>query len=208
MTKIALFASKNQIEDIYSHEVKKAKYKKKRVKKGTLASIIKDVLEEKNLTGQVITTAAIKKRFTRKKIAVFNKQGNISPLVSIDPKIVDIIVHMAQICQCVTPSQGINLVNSVIQRTESQKDIIEWNMRNSYSTDKEALGKVGTGYWHTFIKCQGHNLCSKKGQKFELDRSSWSTYATFNHMHSKIFEEMEDAGVAERVPEHVWTDRE
>ena len=58
------------------------------------------------------------------------------------------------------------------------------------------------------MKCQGHNLCSKKGQKFELDRSSWSTYTNFNHMYSKIVEEMEDSGVAERLPEPVWMDRE
>ena len=58
------------------------------------------------------------------------------------------------------------------------------------------------------MKRQGHNLCSKKGQKFELDRSSWSTYTNFNHMYSKIVEEMEDAGVAKRLPEPVWMDRE
>ena len=95
----------------------------------------------------------------------------------------------------------------MIQGTESQKALIEWKRRKAFSTDKEALGKVGAGYWHNFIKRQGHNLCSKKGQKFELDRSSWSTYTNFNHMYSKIVEEMEVAGIAECLPELVWTDR-
>ena len=58
------------------------------------------------------------------------------------------------------------------------------------------------------MKHQVHNLCSKKGQTFELDRSLWSTYANFNHMYSKIVEEMEDAGVAESLPKPVWMDCE
>ena len=174
LTEIALSAAKNQIADIYSLVEKKAKHKKKIVKKGIMASIIKKVLEEKNLTGQVITTESIKKRITRNNLLVFNKQGQISPLLPLEPKIVDIIVHMSRICQCLTPSQGLNLVNSVIKGTETQKALIKWKRINSCSTNEEALGQVGSGYWRNFIKRHGHNLCSKKGQKFELDRSSWS----------------------------------
>ena len=139
---------------------------------------------------------------------MINMQGQVSPLAYIEQKIVDIVVRMARIRQYLTPSQGLNIVNCVIQGTERQKALIEWKRSNLCSTDEEALGKVGIGYWHNFIKLKGHNRCWKTGQTFELDRSSWSTYSNFNYMYSKIVKDMEDAGVAEHLPESVWMDCE
>ena len=57
-------------------------------------------------------------------------------------------------------------------------------------------GTVGKGYWHQFMKQNGHLLVSKKGKKIELNHSSWSTYGNFKQMYECVAEEMEDAGVA------------
>ena len=50
-------------------------------------------------------------------------------------------------------------------------------------------------------------MVSKKGKKFELDRSSWSTYGNFKQMYECVAEEMEDAGVAVRRSAPVWMNR-
>jgi galactokinase/mevalonate kinase-like predicted kinase len=37
---------------------------------------------------------------------------------------------------------------------------------------------------------------SKKGRKYDLDRSSWTKYKKFKNMYSAIEEEMVEAGIA------------
>ena len=68
---IAVLAAKNQIADLYYVEVKKAGKQKRRVKKGTMADIVKKVMKENNIEGQTISTSAIKKRLTRNKLVCF-----------------------------------------------------------------------------------------------------------------------------------------
>ena len=46
------------------------------------------------------------------------------------------------------------------------------------------------------------------GQKYELDQSSWSTYAKFVDTYKHNYLEMVDAGVAELVASPEWQDKE
>ena len=41
-----------------------------------------------------------------------------------------------------------------------------------------------------------------------MDRQSWTTYANLNSMYSHVEDEMVDAGVAEKLPEPAWLDKE
>ena len=62
---IVVMAAKNQIADLYYVEVKKAGKKKKRVKKGTMAEIMKKLMKENNIEGQTISTSAIKNAYQK-----------------------------------------------------------------------------------------------------------------------------------------------
>ena len=53
-----------------------------------------------------------------------------------------------------------------------------------------------------------HRIISSKGQKYELNRSNWTTYQNFSQMYKVIEEELIKAGVAVRLPEPVWMDAE
>jgi len=48
---------------------------------------------------------------------------------------------------------------------------------------------------------------SKRGVKYVLDRSVWSTYRNFDDIYSHIYDEVEDAEVATRLDESVWVNR-
>ena len=72
-----------------------------------------------------------------------------------------------------TPSQGIELVNSMIEETETQKELIELKKRNSHvPIDSSLLGRVGRGYWNGFMRRNEDKSVSRHGQKYELDRAS------------------------------------
>ena len=79
--------------------------------------------------------------------------------------------------------------------TALSEDLVTWKKKHSYGGD----GHVGIGYWQVFLKRNSHLICSKRGQKYELDRDKWTTYANFSQIYEHIYEYMEEAGVAARL---------
>ena len=61
-------------------------------------------------------------------------------------------------------------------------------------------------YWLTFTRRSGDKTCTKKGQKYELDRATWSTYANFEQMYDQIYDMMVEAGVAVKKDYPEWMD--
>ena len=129
--------------------------------------------------------------------------GIKSPLLALEPTIVSIIIQMARIRQCLTPSRGIRLVNALIDGTQHQKEFTDWKAKHC----SDVKGSVGRGYWRGFMKRNGHLICSKRGAKYELDRASWSTYANFLDMYVHVISEMVNAGLAIELDSPVWMDR-
>ena len=75
---------------------------------------------------------------------------------------------MCKICQYLTPTQGISLVNSMIEDTDNQKDLIAFKEKYSH---KSSLGTIGNGYWTGFMNHNRGKVSSSRGQKYELDRA-------------------------------------
>ena len=134
---------------------------------------------------------------TKREKIMCDHRGHTSPLLSIEKAAVATIIQMCRIRQSLSASQGVALVNSLIEGGEEQKKLVEWKIKNSHtSLDFTILSHVGPGYWHGFMKRNGHLIESKRGHKYELDRSSWTTYANFDDMYKHNYREMVDAGVA------------
>ena len=72
----------------------------------------------------------------------------MSPLADIEPLIVGIILQMARIRQCLTPSKGLALINSIIEGTSVQEKLKKWKEKNT----PNCVGTVGKGYWRLFLK--------------------------------------------------------
>ena len=115
----------------------------------------------------------------------------------------DIIIQMARIRQSLSPSKGLKLVNDMIEGTELQEDLVKWKEIHTSNSS----GTVVKKYWGNFMRRHGDIIRSKRGQKYSLDRSNWSTYANFKDMYDHNIEEMEEAGVAKRRDIPVWMDR-
>ena len=59
------------------------------------------------------------------------------------------------------------------------------------------------------MKRNKYRLVSKRGQKYLLDRQNWTTYHNFLHLYKHTYyEEMVSTGVAERLDEDTWMDKD
>ena len=169
-----------------------------------LVRIINEVKEKRGIIVK-ISPSAIRRRVDRKSLQCHHLAGGqVSPLAKIEPTILGIIIQMARMRQCLTPSRGLSLINSLIKDTPIQGELVAWKATNTPNTS----GVVGRGYWRSFLKRNKNKIVSKRGQKYELNRQNWTTYANFVHMYNSIIDEMVEAGVAERLDEPVWMDRD
>ena len=107
---------------------------------------------------------------------------------------------MARIWQCLNPSKGLQLDNSLIKGTKIQEELVEWKKRNT----PDNTGALGIGYLHGFLRRNRTKLVSRRGQKYELNRQNWTTFANFRYMVSHTMSEMVDDGVAVKLDEQEW----
>ena len=73
--------------------------------------------------------------------------------------------------------------------------MVEWKRKCLFGND----GTICIGYWKAFKKRNAHLICSKRGQKYELDRDKWTTYANFVQMYDHVYEALEDMNLAEKL---------
>ena len=96
------------------------KQKKDRVGKGTLVAIINEV-KKAHKVDQNNSPETIRKRVQMNSLENCHLTGGqVSPLEQIDPIIVSVIVEMVHMQQSLTPSKGLLLINSLINKTKIQ----------------------------------------------------------------------------------------
>ena len=196
-----MIATKNEIATTFKRMRKESG--KKRLKHGCLDELIKSVKQKNNLPDDLtISKQSIRQRLkpSQNLVVVNSHPGHTSPLADIEQDVVNIMMQMARLRQCVTPTQAIQLINAVIKGTTAQKKLESWKEKFSFGSD----GRIGQSYWTNFKKRHSDKICSKKGQKYELDRAAWSTFANFSQMYTQIYEQMVEAKVAVELPDPVW----
>ena len=128
-------------------------------------------------------------------MAIVNHPGHMSPLAEIKSEVASVITHTVRLRQCLTPSQAVQLVNSVINGTATQNKLINWKVKYLGGEG----GIIGKKYWVNFKKRHGHLICSKRGKQYDLDRAAWSTYANFRQMYEQMYDMMVEASPAEEL---------
>ena len=196
------FQMKNEIAERFSAVKQKSK-KNRKVKSGTLKGIIEDVKNKYKLHDIKISPSAIRQRLYRKKPICHHVAGRISPLESIEPTVISIVIQMARIRQSLSPSEGLRLINSLIKDTKIEDDLVYWKKKFSNNTSPT----VGLGCWSRFMKRHKDKIVSKRGQRYELNRQKWTTYSNFVHMYNHCINKMVNAGVAVELDTPVWMDR-
>jgi hypothetical protein len=188
-----MISTKNEIAHRFFTEKNAAR---KKLKRGRLDEIITEVKKRNNLSEDVVINKTLIRSRIKKNIFVRNgHSGPSSPLASIEPHIVEMLIVLSKMRESLTPGNCINLINSLLVGTETQKALIAWKKQYSHGES----GTIGYGYWLGLKKRHADKICSKRGQKYELDRDKWTTYANFHQMYELVYKQMEEAGVAVRL---------
>ena len=181
-----IIAATNKAAKKFASVQKCAKQKGKRVRKGELKKIIKECTEKHNIDNDGISPIVIRRRVDRQSLSCHHLAGGqVSSLAAIEPLIVGIILQMARIRQCLIPSKGLALINSIIEGTLVQNKLKKWKGKNT----PNCVGMVGKGYWRSFLKRHKNQIVSKRGQKYELNRQNWTTYANFTNMYNHAIDD-------------------
>ena len=117
---------------------------------------------------------------------------------------------MCQLKRSLTCSDGLRLINELIEGTQIQKDLIEWKkQKKTYCKSEEDLGKVGPKYWKLFLKRNKHLLRSKSGKRYSVNRSSWTSYLHFRDMYLHIMDILvNESKIATKFHDPLWMDAE
>jgi hypothetical protein len=132
--------------------------------------------------------------------------GHQSPLRDVENDVVDFIIQLGKIGSPVTCSQAIYLINDLIDGTVHQRRLIEWKKKQGIQQSPENFGRIGTAYWYAFLSRHHDRIRTKKGRKFELDRSKWTKYRNFSRMYDDVEEELVNAGLAVSLENPTWMD--
>ncbi|KAL3804780.1 hypothetical protein ACHAW5_001887 [Stephanodiscus triporus] len=132
--------------------------------------------------------------------------GAKSPLEEVESALVHICIQMGKIRQPLSCTEAITLMNDMIENTNTKQKLIEFQQCRKLGTDDFVKGRVTTGWWRGFLRRHEDKLVTKRGEKFALNRSDWTTLPNIKQMYEVIYDEMVDANVAVSLDSPVFTD--
>ena len=196
-----------------------AKASNKRAKRGQLKKIIALAKVKYGLPDDVkISPFTVRARVKRSRTNPLVPQGTASPMIAIEPYIVDLIIQLSKMRSPVNVTTGLQLANSLIAGTSFEAELREWKIRHnihsrmsagvSGNDEAPAQQLLGQGYWRGFMRRNGHIVKSKRAVKFDYKRADWCTYANFLMMYREVYKEMVKGGIAVRLDDKVYMTKE
>ena len=183
-----------------------------RTQKGLIATLIEEAKEKYNVRENVShkkIQSCIQARFARNSLKC-NHRGTVSPMAPLEPIILEIALQKGRMNQPLTVEEGLHLSNSLIKPgSKIEKDVVSYlKKRRQYSihgSKTKIPGMLlGPGYWRGFRARYHHRLVSKRGVQFGHNRSEWCKFENFEKMYNLVYEAMEIAGVAKKLPQPEW----
>ena len=190
----------------YDHKRKESKRFGRKLENGFLEKLVKKWKIKYRLDDSVkINKATIRSRSYNQRLIV-TSMGPRSPMADVEPVLVDLIIKMSRIRRCLTPTQCLHLANDLVKGTETEKEVIKFKEKQYHRRYTSA--SLGPSYWNGFKSRWGNRICSKRGQKFALDRSSATTFTNISKMYDEVYEALVECGVASQLNTPVYMDRE
>jgi hypothetical protein len=170
-------------------EQRKSKSIKARLAKGLLDVIITAAKDKYQIPEDLeLNKDTIRKRVKRGSKG--GKRGLQSPMLEVEPYLVELIIKLADMRTPITTSQGLQLANSLIKGTSVEEKVIEWKKKYCKSF-RLGAGKpeLGREYWQQFMKRNEHLIRSKKAVKFDVKRAEWCNYSNMLEMYQEIYKD-------------------
>lgn len=214
--KKARSACVNDITKGYLQQLEKSKVEKKRTSPGFLTELIHTKWEAYGLNvgtstdtcqNSMVSSETIRNRANACKDPFANHPGTNSPLAPIEEAICDILIQMGRIRQPLSVTESINLANSLIKGSEIQNSLIEFKKQHYKNSPLEQCGRIDYGWWIGFMRRFEHRLVTKRGERFEANRSDWSKEVYIKQMYDVIYDNMLEARIAIALDDPVYMDQ-
>ena len=203
----------------YIYMRKEAKERNSRVVAGTLTKIIEEAKARHGVSkDHKISRFTVRTRAKRLRPNPGIAQGTVSPMLPIEPYVVDLIIQLAKMQSPINVTTGLRLVNSLIAGTPFETQLQQWKVKHNaqartlyqnHGNTVTATGReLGWGYWQGFMKRNGHLVRSKKGVKFESRRADWCTHHNFRTMYDEVYSEMVKGGIAVKYDDSSWVSKD
>jgi len=118
-------------------------------------------------------------------------------MLKVENQIVTLLIQMAHMHQPLNATEALHLANDLTEGNEIQEEVITWKKKHLHykeETDKNKVTRMlECGCWNGFMRRNGHLIVCKRGQKFAMDRDTWSTYHNFVDMYNAVYGGMEEA---------------
>ena len=186
-----------------------------RAKVGELHRIIKQAKSKHKVPqSTVISKHTILTRARRNRLDPKVRQGITSPMLGIEPYIVEVLIQLSKLGRPINVATGLQLANSIIAGTEHAARVLAWKHKHNAqfwaaarTAGKEPSSLLGKGYWAGFNKRNGHFVRGKRLVKFDAKRAEWCTHDNFQTMYDTVYNEMVTGGIAEKLDVEVMHDR-
>lgn len=177
----------------------------KNSKRGTLSKLIKETEDKFGLLNGTIKAETISKRVYRNNLTGFKYQCT-SPVAQMEPVLCDYCIRLCKIGKALDKKQVLLLANSLIKRRGWEKQVIAWKVaQGMYDPDKPLLGKK---WYHSFLNRYKHKIRRGRCKIQDVCRKSWCTYDHFEAMYDDVYETMVKAGVASKLDEEVYLNKD
>jgi len=184
--------------------------KRKQSKKGKLEKneykkihddTLKDIGLDKMMPTFSVPWKTINTRLLRKRLVITGRNVNKkSPMAAIEPVILQVVLWKQEANQPITPTEGLQLSNSLIEGKPIQEEI----KKNQLMLKREPTGILSKTYWKLFMRRHKHAIESKRGGRIASNRAEWVTYENIKMMYDLIYSQMIEAGIAVSLPEDEW----
>ena len=140
---------------------------KKRVRKGSLDSIIEEAREKFNLPMEVkLNKKNIRSCFKPAHKNFVAHRGTSSPMVKVEALFFEMLLLMADMQAPVMCREGLELANSLVRGTAMEGEIKEWKKRHlphqqSDDEDNDDSMLLGQKYWNNFCSRHSNQLSTK-----------------------------------------------
>ena len=160
--------------------------------------ICSEVFSEIGLAGEDahVNRKTILSRISRGNLTVNRQQNKETPLLEIEPILLQFATWKQEAGQPITPTEGLHLANSLISGTA-----IEQKLKAFQRSIKDTpTGTVSVKFWKQFCKRNSNLLDVNRGYRVANNRTEWVTHLNINHMYDMVYDQMVAAGVARHLP--------
>lgn len=176
----------NQVVTEYATLLTTARSTNKRLKRGTLSTIVDtarcnfELGDEFNVTRQLINH-----RLNVGCLEVVHR-GVKSPLALPETVLKAMIIAAAELNAPISVQTTITLMNNLVQGTKYEDSFTAFKVSRGMKASNPRRPLIGTGWYKGFRKRNIGDICAKVGKKYAMNRKSHCHYSAFAMMYNQV----------------------